>query len=312
MKIVLTGATGFIGQHVLPLLHGHEVCIISRKEKPGDWKFGGSWIKGSVSEKEKIQKAFTGADVLINLAAEIKDENLFHQTNIIGTNNLLELCKENGVKRIIHLSSVGVVGMQYSAKDIVVDESTPCNPKNGYEKTKYESEKRIEAAANENMHVVILRPTNVFGDNHPRQALLGFLKNIQQKKQMACTKAAKVNYVYVGDLANTIAYFVANKEAAPGIYNVGYSLDFSYFYELACKLMDSEPRLRILGKTLPGFLSAVGFFGISKIKRAAQAVSNQVMYSDEKLQQLQKHKFGVEKGLMHTIEWYKKKGVLDA
>ncbi|HYG49598.1 MAG TPA: NAD-dependent epimerase/dehydratase family protein, partial [Flavobacteriales bacterium] len=207
MKVVLTGATGFVGRHLIGLLldEGVHVRVISRKQAV--MIEGCEMVYGDISDKKSIEKAFAGIDVLIHLAAELKNEISFETTNITGVRNLCELVNQYGIKRVVHLSSVGVLGMQFSNKGVLVNEEFPCRPKNGYEKSKLESEKIWLNGLDKSVSLCILRPTNVFGDHHPRNALLGMFRHIKNGKTLFMNKNARVNYVYVKDLAYVIMHF---------------------------------------------------------------------------------------------------------
>ncbi|MFA6922742.1 MAG: NAD(P)-dependent oxidoreductase, partial [Bacteroidales bacterium] len=129
MKLLITGATGFIGQHLFEDIfftkNNIEVRILSRNINPV-LRFSQKVeiYKGDLSEISTIDNAFSGVDILINLAAEIKDKVKFESTNILGTKNIISLVKKHKIQKIIHLSSVGVVGAQYSQIPIEVAENT--------------------------------------------------------------------------------------------------------------------------------------------------------------------------------------------
>ena len=100
------------------------------------------------------------ADIVIHCAAELKNEQEMWKTNVLGTKIIVELVQENnGIKYFCYLSSAGVMG---KANKIELDEYTPCNPENIYEKTKYEAE-RVVSEKLLSCKKIILRPTNVVG-----------------------------------------------------------------------------------------------------------------------------------------------------
>lgn len=316
MKILITGGSGFVGQHLLSALASDnvDIRIISRKS---GLEFRNKNIQpevflADITDILALEKAFIGIDIVINLAAELRNESDFEKTNIQGVKYLVALTKKYNVKKFIQLSSVGVVGMQYSSKHFVVDETTVCNPKNGYEKSKLESESILfHAFSEEKGRLVMLRPTNIFGDHHPRNTLLNFLQTIKNKKRLICTSNATVNYVYVNDLVSTIRHFIFNK-ADSTVYNVGEASSFEKFFHESSRLIGTPPRLTILPHFCFAIPEAFGYLGIHNLKAKLRTLSNRVVYSDKKLQKEVPgiYSYGNEKGLQCTIDYYQSNGKL--
>ncbi len=316
MKILITGATGFIGQHLIESLAGENVSvrIITRKSNAElrEKKIQAEIVQGDLADSSVLEKAFRDVEIVINLAAELVDPLKFESTNVNSVKIMAALAKKNDVKKFIQLSSVGVVGMQYSPKHIVVDESTACFPKNGYEKSKLESERiLLETFSNDKRKLVILRPTNVFGDEHPRNALFHFFQTIKNGKRMVCTEDAMVNYVYVNDLVSSIHHFIF-KDAMENIYNVGNAMLFKDFFLASSKLIGKTAPLTILPRICFALPEAITYFGMKNVKAKLRSLSNGVIYSDERLQKEIPgiYRYGIEKGLQRTIEFYNSKGKL--
>jgi nucleoside-diphosphate-sugar epimerase len=215
MKILITVATGFIGQHLLEELKEDDfsIRIIMRNDSPKFWCSNRNFetFIADISDKTSLGKAFQDVDVVVNLAAELHDKNKFYSTNIIGVQNIINLSAIHNIKKIIHLSSTGVVGMQYSNKKVIVDENSPCNPKNEYELTKLQSELLLkEFWEKSDKKIIILRPTHVFGDHHPQKYLLEFFQRVKSEIAIPRCKNTTENYVYVKDVANAIRFFIKN------------------------------------------------------------------------------------------------------
>lgn len=310
MKIVLTGAFGFIGQHFLDMMaerQGVHVNVITRRENPSPWCRLPSYtlFHGDLS-KELPADAFRDADVLVNFAAELKDPLKFKAVNVQGTEKLVELSKKNGIKRIIHLSSVGVVGMQHAFRPVPVNEYTDCNPHNGYEETKLASEKIFQSAfTHPEDTLTVLRPTNVFGEHHPRHALLNFFQRVNAEKIFVYAKGALVNYVYVKDVAAAVLHFL--DKPRKGTFNVGRSMTFDKFLSLSAEACGKEGRVA----RLPAFL----FRCIPPVKESVRlkrnALSNYVTYNDEALRASFTYPFGTAEGIKRTVKYYTEKGLLE-
>ncbi|MFO0355602.1 MAG: NAD-dependent epimerase/dehydratase family protein [Sphingobacteriaceae bacterium] len=301
-QIVITGATGFIGQHLLEdlLPLNYRITIITRdpnksvRVKSDKIKV----IKADLNDEGSLVKAFEGADVVVNLAAELRQLDVIEKTNVQGTHYLVNALKMNNVKQCIHLSSVGVVGMQYSMKPVEVTENSECDPKNDYERTKLASEQILKNAVKDSdCNLSILRPTNVFGEHHPKKALFQLFSKLKSSSFFVTTNAAVVNYVYVKDVTAVIINAIQNP-VNNGIYNIGESMSMKEFVLTFSKIIGKKTNVIVLPKFLFGFLN---LFGVSKLK----ALSNAVSYSDKKLKVLIAYPFGIEKGLKRTFEGLK-------
>ena len=304
-KVIITGATGFVGKHLMNFLNltNYEYTLLTRNPDKLAGEFQRfSIVFGDLNDLDSLKNAFSGHDILINLAAEVRNQDLLEQTNIAGTNNLVEALKSTEIKKVIHLSSVGVVGKVFSAKPFVVSESELPTPQNKYEETKLKSEE-ILLAQKESFELVVLRPTNVFGEMHPFNALNNLFNHVQTGKTMVYTRQAIVNYLYVGDLCKVITWFLEH-EGHPGVYQVGNGMPLVEFYD------QIEKKLNVRGKRLvfPNSpVKCLEFMGIRRLR----AISNQVVYDDSKLKNLIGwYHFGIDKGLDLTIDYFRKKGLL--
>lgn len=305
-KILITGASGFIGKDLLNQLDFdcYEVFVLTRSpEKFKEFDARIHVVEGDLTDKSSLVNALNGIDIVINLAAEVRDIAKMQTTNIDGSKNLIEAMIQNNVLKIIHLSSVGVVGKAYSAKELKVNEEVIPTPANEYERTKLISEQLfIEAFQDQKFELTVLRPTNVFGEGHPFNALLNLMQKIQNGKLLIYSEDARVNYVYVRDLTNFIIQFLEEKKFN-GVYTVGYGMKLVDFYTLIMDSMNMKTRLIKIPQFPISFANSVG---INKL----QPISNKVIYDDSKLQSLFSYKFGMEKGIQKTVSYFKEKNLL--
>lgn len=296
--IVITGASGFIGRHLMEDLMktDHRVTVISRTPEKVKHLISlkVKVVEANLHDRESLIHAFKGADVVVNLAAELYNLEVIKDTNVKGTEHLIEAMKANHIPHLIHLSSVGVVGMQYSLSQVSVDEHTPCAPKNAYEETKLQSEQLLLKAEKEKaFHLCILRPTNVFGEDHPKKALYSLYSQLKEKGIFLSSANAMANYVYVKDVSAAIMHFIDHPEQI-GIYNVGESVPMKTFISFFQKLLPK----RIKHVVLPDLVfRLLNLSGRSKVK----ALSNAVIYDDGKLKKVFNYPYGVEQGMVRTM-----------
>lgn len=207
MKVFVTGGTGFIGSHVLNKLNGldfSDIYVLSRGKKSDSGKI--TYIKGDISRPETFQEYISRCDYVIHMAGCLKDKNYFESVNVDGTNNIINACKKNyRLKKIIHISSAGVIG---KTDKLIIDELTPCNPLNTYEKTKYKAELIIKDFLKNNPgKAVILRPTNVYGENDPESHLLNLISKIMKHRFFFIGNEEAnyyLNYLYVKEISELV------------------------------------------------------------------------------------------------------------
>jgi nucleoside-diphosphate-sugar epimerase len=278
--------------------------LISRDpSKIGRLPAGAKIVQADLQDMHSLEKAFAGVDVIINAAAEVRDASRLEKTNVQGTRNLVNAAIACGVKKIIHLSSVGVVGAQYGTKRELITEDSSCSPQNEYERTKLQSEKiLLEAAGKELFRLAILRPTNVFGEYHSMNAMLSPIQHILQRRPMPYTSNAMVNYVYVKDVTGAMIRLISDKEKR-GILNVGTAMPVKEFFSFI------ERQASVKGKwiAVPQFLvKFMELLGIRKLR----PLTNANAYDDSKLKKFYSYPYGAEKGLQRTMNYYKEKGLL--
>ena len=305
----MTGATGFIGQHLIEDLAGlgYSIRIVSRQKNPKMWVKNTNFelVQGDISNLDFMLSVTKGIDIIINMAAELKNTDNFENTNITGVKNIVASALKNKVKRIVHLSSVGVIGMQYSNVPINVNEETKPNPQNKYEVTKLASEGvLIESTRGKEIELVVLRPTNVYGEHHPKNYLLNFFSRVKREKLFVYRSDAILNYVYVKDLTAVIRFFMHSNSSREIIYNVGSQISFVNFLNIT----QTSLKAPILKISLPPFLFIMldlfHYFGLKAVKLKLQSVSNMVAYDDIKLKNCFEYEFGYHIGIENTIKYY--------
>lgn len=166
MKILLTGANGFVGRALLPALRqeGHEVRVAGRECPPGITDF---FRLNDIGPDTEWREAFDGIDTVIHLAghAHDADPDAHHRVNYLGTRRLAEEAAGR-CRRFVFVSSLAVHGLAASDEPVTTD--TPVRPDSAYGVAKAHAEEALTAiAAREGMECVILRPAVIYGPHAP-------------------------------------------------------------------------------------------------------------------------------------------------
>ena len=181
MKILVTGATGFVGAVLMPeLVRRYGAGAVDAYVLPGDalpstWKDAGvRTFAGDIADGAAVAEAVRGHDRVVHMAALISywkgDEARLKAVNEDGTRAVVEACLTAGVERLVHVSSVGAVGFHEDGAP--ADETTPFNWPDDilYMASKRRGQDIVERAVHERgLRAVILNPASIMGpgDHNP-------------------------------------------------------------------------------------------------------------------------------------------------
>ena len=222
-SVAVTGASGLIGDLIVKDLFdaGWKVKVLTRSDRQ-HFSPKITVIQSDINNDEGLRRLLDGVDAIFHCAAELSDTKKMYSTNVEGTRKLLNLAANTKASFFCHLSSAGVIG---ATSVSYVTEDTTCNPKNLYEKTKFESELLV-ANANLDMNICILRPTNVFSSTK-FGSILSLPINNSWKDIIKVHLKGKENahIVYAKDVANVALFFLVNNVPDVNIYFVSYDDD---------------------------------------------------------------------------------------
>lgn len=234
MNILITGATGFIASHLIPVLKLQAWHVVAAIRKPNSFSTTiEERVIDSIDSDTDWTKALQGIDIVIHLAgrAHILQEQAsnpeaeFFAVNTAGTSNLVKQSIAAGVKHFIFISSIGAIA---SASQTPLTETTPCQPDTPYGRSKLQAEKAVmELASLSNMSWTIFRPPLVYGRGNPgNMERLIKLVNLGLPLPLGLVKNRR-SFVYVENLVDAIAKSIVHPQGKNQIFNISDGEDVS-------------------------------------------------------------------------------------
>ena len=207
MKVLVTGATGFIGKAVAERLlrRGDEVRVMTRDASQGmpAGLESAEVVEGDITDRVAVERACDGVEVVFAIAGTFREPDLsderYREVNVEAPRYLVEAAREKGVRRIVHCSTCGIHG---SIEGPPASEQYPVRPVGIYEITKAEGESVALSRGRElGVEVVVIRPTPVYGPGDTR--LLKLFKLANKRHSLIFGKGvAGYHLVYIDDLAD--------------------------------------------------------------------------------------------------------------
>lgn len=308
MKILVTGAGGFIGSHLVEQLveNGYDVRAFIRYNSSSDMGCL-KYLKcensldiyyGDIRDFDSVKKSMDKIDVVFHLAALIGipysyvSPLAYIKTNVEGTYNILQSSLEANVSHVIHTSTSEIYG---TAQYIPMDEVHPINPQSPYAATKSSADQlALSYYRSFDLPVSIIRPFNTFG---PRQSCRAVIPNIiTQLNNGGNIKLGNVNCKRdMNFVLNTCDGFIKiglNKNSIGEIVNIGYGEEYSII-EIAKKIsliMDKKINIE------------TDEIRLRPIKSEVERLLCNIDKAKHRYGWLPKYK--LDQGLRLTIEWY--------
>ncbi len=268
MKYFVTGATGFVGSHVVRQLvaQGHEVVVSVRSPAKAQElaALGVTITQGDVTDKESMRAPMQGADGVFHIAGwykiGVRDKSDGARINIQGTRNVLELLWELGIKKGVYTSTLAV---NSDTHGVVVDETYRYYGKHlsEYDRTKwvahYEVAEPMMAAG---LPLVIVMPGLIYGPGDTSSVRTTFIQYLQRKLPLLPTKTA-FSWAHVDDIARGHILAMEQGKAGESYIIAGPTHTFIEGMQLAQKITGVPlPRLRMspgMMKTMSAMMGVV-------------------------------------------------------
>jgi NAD dependent epimerase/dehydratase len=317
MRVLVTGADGFIGSHLTEALvrNGYEVRAFVYYNSFNSW----GWLDhcaddvqgkfevfaGDIRDPHGVKKAMTGCDAVIHLAALIAIPFSYHSpdsyvdTNIKGTLNVLQAARELNVSRVIHTSTSEVYG---TAQYVPIDEKHPLQGQSPYSASKIGADQlAFSFYSSFDLPVVTLRPFNTYG---PRQSARAVIPTIitqiangnNQIKLGSVTPTRDFNFI--SDTVNGFISALSSKSGVGEVINLGSNFEISIqdIASLIGEIMNQEIKVIDSDERIRPENSEVNRLWADNSK-AKELLSWKPEYASLN---------GLKKGLEETVNWFKK------
>ena len=338
MKILITGATGFIGSHLAESLiqDGHGVrCLYCRDE---DTTFlallGCDLLEGDLRDSDSLEKAVRGMDCVYHLAALSRyDATLeyddYYKVNVAGTRLLLEYSRRHGIKTFVYISSIEGRGLSQDGKPLT--EESPSYPRNIYGKTKFEGEEVCrEFYKKYQLNIKIVIPPTTYG---PREYLIlqRIFRPVSKGFFVLFGKGdALIEFCYIKNQIRGIK-LVAEKGSPGESYIVSDERSYAFKDVILEMARQMEKKVFLLKIPYPvAWMMAVFFELASKIfkfypfyvketgrpplsRPTLQWAAKSAIYCDIskiKKELGYKQKYSLKEGLRESIKWYREQELL--
>jgi len=310
MKILVTGAGGFIGSHLTEYLveQGYKVRAFVRYNSRNFW----GWLEkskyidnieiysGDIRDYDSVYESMKGIDYVFHLAALIGIPYSYHsplayiKTNIEGTYNILQAARELKIKRVVHISTSEVYG---TAQYVPIDEKHPINPQSPYAASKASADYLAKSFyLSFDLPVTIVRPFNTFGPRQSARAVIPTIisQALSGKKEIELGNLnSSRDFSYVLDTVEGIHKIGLHPDTIGEVVNIGTGKDISVreLVTLIGELTKVDLKVRVDSKRI----------------RPEKSEVQRLICDYSKARNLTRWKpcYTLEEGLEKTIAWFK-------
>lgn len=309
MRVLITGAGGFIGSHLSERLvkHGDKVRVIVRYNSRSDWglleilpkqKLNEiEIVMGDLRDGDAVRSAAKNIDIIFHLGSLIAiPYSYIHpretiETNIMGTLNILTAARENNVEKVIHVSTSEVYG---TARYVPIDEKHPLQGQSPYSASKIGADMIAESFYRSfKLPVAIARPFNVFGPRQSARAVIPAIISQALSKEHVYLGSLHPtrDYTYIDDMVEAFIKIAESSSSVGDVINIGSNFEIS-IGDIAKKVIS------IIGKDKEVLVDP-------KRIRPQKSEVERLWCDNTKARQLLEWepKIGFDEGLKMTVAW---------
>ncbi len=325
MKAFLTGASGFVGGHVLRTLEarGREVvCLVRRaSDRRNLAASGAATIEGDLTDPDSYRGALEGCVELYHCAADyrlfLREPREMYRTNVDGTKSLFEEALRSGVERVVYTSSVGALGLR--ADGTPADEETPVTLDDmvgHYKRSKFLAERVAEESSRSGLPVVIVNPSAPVGEGDLKPTPTGRIIVDFLRRRTPAYVETGLNLVDVRDVAE--GHLLAAERGRRGEkYILGHAnLSLQEIFGILADLTGLEPPKVKLPHVVPIVFAALDtararlLGGEPRVALEAARLARHKMFFDsgKAVAELGFTQTPVREALARAVGWFRERG----
>lgn len=334
--VLVTGATGFLGSHLVCALlqKGYVVQALKRPQSSlneftfiAGLYFGHDqslvvknlqWLEGDITDYNCLSDHILKDQLVFHCAALVSfhkaDRENLYSTNVIGTENVVNACLYNGCKKLIYASSTAAVGK--AEGDLVTNETHQWDEKDqpsNYSVSKYYAELEVWRGVEEGLDAVIVNPPMIIGPCDWQKSTGRFF--INGSKNFPFYTSGANAFVYVKDVANAMIKLAESNITAERFLLVSENLKLRDFMNsIADAFGKKRPYIKVsasLTQLAWRWYSFIGFITGTKeliTKESAASSLKKTKYSNEKIKKALEFQFTpIDKAVKETVEAFKNK-----
>jgi len=281
--IAITGASGHLGNNISRYLltKGYSLKALVRfDDEESLLGLDIELVKGDLFAPDALDRLMQGSDIIIHLAGKVsiypEEKKEVYKTNIEGVKRVTEACLRNGIKKMIHFSSIHA--HKGFGPDVRLDENTPYveSQKSSYDYSKARGENIVIEARKKGLDTVIINPTAVIGPYDFKPSLSGKLLSDIYTGKMNSIVSGGFDWVDVRDLAQAVDKIIEDDIQNEKFVLSGNWASFKEMADLVCG---------VKGKKYKGFTSSLSmaYLGLPFIKLYSKITGELPLYTIESL-----------------------------
>lgn len=331
--ILLTGATGLVGSHILYTLvsRGEKVKATRRENSnleevkrlfcfyaghEADQLFSSvEWIYADLSDYEALEQALDGVNYVIHSAAKVsfnpREAQSMMRINAEGTSNLVNACLEKGVGKFCYVSSISSLGRHPEGK--AIDEKVEWQPddnRSAYSHSKFRAEMEVWRASKEGLPVIILNPSLVIGPIDWKRSSGRLFYSV--RKGMPFYTTGITGFVDVRDVAEAVVLLIRSDVVNERFILNSENLSFKDFFTNVAKALNKRPPflkangwMTEVGWRMNHFLCAIVGKVPAITSDTARAAHSKAFYSNNKFSKTFNFQFRpIDEAVKNTAKWY--------
>jgi len=328
MKVLVTGATGFIGFHVVNVLLQKNLHVVALVRKRSDaspfMPLNVELIEGDIRDYDSVCRALKGCQEVYHLAADyrlwVPDPERMYETNVRGTRNIMQAAMQLGVQKVIYTSTVGTLASSLNGK--MSDENTMNELKDmvgHYKRSKFIAEQEVCQFIKKGVPVVIVNPSTPIGSMDRKPTPTGKIIVDFLNGRIPAYLDTGLNFVDVEDVA--VGHWLASQKGRIGQRYIlgGRNITLREFFESIAGITGQKsPRVRL--PYFPVLMAAYLDEGLSRwvtklpprVPITGVKMARKYMFFDcsKAARELHMPQHSIEGAMERAIAWFKDNGYI--